>query len=647
MYSHMPARVYTSNANRKQLINVMPFFRLIRRFASPYKWLVALNLLFNLLSTILSLFSFAAIIPVLRILFGISQVDTTYVDLSTVSGLEQWLNAAKGDLYYLLGEQIAAHGGGIMLAWLGLFLAVMTGLKCLTAWLANYYMVPLRTGVLRDLRRQLYDKVVALPLGYFTQERKGDILSRMTNDVNEVEASIMSALDVLFKDPIMITIYLLTLFVISWQLTLFVLILLPIAGLLIGRIGRNLKRASKQGQEQNADILSQMEETLSGLRVVKAFNAEDKLRERFNRLINATRQTFNRINRRYYLAHPVSEFLGTCLIAVILWFGGILILDGHSTIDAATFIYYLIIFYSIINPAKDLSRAGYSIRKGTASLERIDKVLDTRSNIIEEEDAQAITGFGDAIRYEHVSFAYDARRTVLQDINLTIRKGQIVALVGQSGSGKTTLADPLPRFYDVAEGKILIDGTDVRRLRIHDLRELMGYVNQDAILFNDTIYNNITFGVDTTQPAPDGLSWPEAVERAARIANAHEFIAALPDGYQTGIGDRGSRLSGGQRQRISIARAVLKNPPILLLDEATSALDSESEKLVQQALEQLMRDRTTLVIAHRLSTIRNADLICVLHEGRIVEQGTHDTLIKKGGYYSRLVEMQDSPKNNL
>ncbi len=647
MYSPMPARAYTSNANRKQLINVMPFFRLIRRFASPYKWLVALNLLFNLLSTILSLFSFAAIIPVLRILFGISQVDTTYVDLSTVSGLEQWLNAAKGDLYYLLGEQIAAHGGGIMLAWLGLFLAVMTGLKCLTAWLANYYMVPLRTGVLRDLRRQLYDKVVALPLGYFTQERKGDILSRMTNDVNEVEASIMSALDVLFKDPIMITIYLLTLFVISWQLTLFVLILLPIAGLLIGRIGRNLKRASKQGQEQNADILSQMEETLSGLRVVKAFNAEDKLRERFNRLINATRQTFNRINRRYYLAHPVSEFLGTCLIAVILWFGGILILDGHSTIDAATFIYYLIIFYSIINPAKDLSRAGYSIRKGTASLERIDKVLDTRSNIIEEEDAQAITGFGDAIRYEHVSFAYDARRTVLQDINLTIRKGQIVALVGQSGSGKTTLADLLPRFYDVAEGKILIDGTDVRRLRIHDLRELMGYVNQDAILFNDTIYNNITFGVDTTQPAPDGLSWPEAVERAARIANAHEFIAALPDGYQTGIGDRGSRLSGGQRQRISIARAVLKNPPILLLDEATSALDSESEKLVQQALEQLMRDRTTLVIAHRLSTIRNADLICVLHEGRIVEQGTHDTLIKKGGYYSRLVEMQDSPKNNL
>ena len=619
----------------------MSFLRLIRRFASPYKWLVVLNLLFNMLSTVLSLFSFAAIIPVLRILFGISQVDAAWVDLSSVSGVEQWQTAAKGNLYYLLGEQIAEHGGAMVLAWVGLFLAVMTGLKCLTAWLANFYMVPLRTGVLRDLRRQLYDKVVSLPLGYFTQERKGDILSRMTNDVNEVEASIMSALDVLFKDPIMILIYLLTLFVLSWQLTLFVLILLPLAGLLIGRIGRNLKRASRQGQEQNADILSQMEETLSGLRVVKAFNAEDKLRQRFNRLIDATRQTFNRINRRYYLAHPVSEFLGTTLIAVILWFGGVLILGHHSTIDAATFIYYLIIFYSIINPAKDLSRAGYSIRKGLASLERIDKVLDTRSDIIEEPDAQHIDSFADSIRYEHVTFNYDARRTVLQDINLTIRKGQVVALVGQSGSGKTTLADLLPRFYDVQEGHILIDGINVRRLRLHDLRELVGYVNQDAILFNDTIYNNITFGVDTSLPAPDGMTWAEAVERAARIANAHEFISAMPDGYQTSIGDRGSRLSGGQRQRISIARAVLKNPPILLLDEATSALDTESEQLVQQALEQLMRDRTTLVIAHRLSTIRHADLICVLHEGQIVEQGRHDQLMQLGGYYRRLVEMQE------
>ncbi len=624
----------------------MSFLSLIRRFARPYRGLVVLNLMFNLLSTILSLFSFAAIIPVLRILFGISSVDVTYVPLSGAMRLDVWLTTAKDNMYYLLSEQINHYGGGTVLAMLGLFLALMTGLKCLTAWLANYYMVPIRTGVLRDLRKQLYDKIVSLPIGYFTQEKKGDVLSRMTNDVNEVEASIMSALDVLFKDPIMITVYLLTLFVISWRLTLFVLILLPLAGWLIGRIGRSLKRASKRGQEQTADILSQIEETLSGLRVVKAFNAEQKLRARFDRLINDTRLTFNRINRRYYLAHPVSEFLGTCLIAIILWFGGVLILSEHSTIDAATFIYYLIIFYSIINPAKDLSKAGYSIRKGTASLERIDKILAVQSTILEAADAHSISALNEAICYEHISFGYTPERLVLQDIDLTIRKGQVVALVGQSGSGKTTLADLLPRFYDVQQGCITIDGTDIRQLRLRDLREMIGYVNQDAILFNDTIYNNITFGVDTSLPAPDGMSWQQAVERAASIANAHDFIMATEQGYQTVIGDRGARLSGGQRQRISIARAILKNPPILLLDEATSALDTESEKLVQEALEHLMQDRTTLVIAHRLSTVRHADTICVLHEGCIVEQGRHDDLLRRNGYYRRLTDMQaDSSRN--
>lgn len=621
-------------------MRIMKFVSLIRRFAHPYRGLVVLNLLFNLLSTILSLFSFAAIIPVLRILFGISTVDVTYVPLSREMSMEVWLTTAKDNLYYMLAEQMADYGGGTVLAFLGLFLALMTGLKCLTAWLANYYMVPIRTGVLRDLRKQLYNKIVSLPIGYFTQEKKGDVLSRMTNDVNEVEASIMSALDVLFKDPVMIVVYLLTLFVISWRLTLFVLVLLPVAGLLIGRIGRSLKRASKRGQEQTSDILSQIEETLSGLRVVKAFNAEQKLRERFDRLINDTRLTFNRINRRYYLAHPVSEFLGTCLIAVILWFGGVLILNEHSTIDAATFIYYLVIFYSIINPAKDLSKAGYSIRKGTASLERIDKILAVQSSIREAQDAQHVSALNDAVRYEHVSFGYMPDRPVLHDISLTIRKGEVVALVGQSGSGKTTLADLLPRFYDVDGGCITVDGVDIRRLKIRELRELIGYVNQDAILFNDTIYNNITFGVDTSLPAPDGMTWQQAVERAARIANAHDFIMAAEQGYQTVIGDRGARLSGGQRQRISIARAILKNPPILLLDEATSALDTESEKLVQEALEHLMKDRTTLVIAHRLSTVRHAGMICVLHEGRIVEQGRHDELIRRNGYYKRLTDMQ-------
>ena len=610
----------------------MNFLRLIKRFIPPYKKEVTLNIFFHLLSTLLSLVSFAAIIPILQILFGVNTDVLTYQTVDWNASVGVITSTLKNNLFYWIQQQTTTQGAGWVLFALGVFLIVTTFLKTATSYLGSYFMIPIRTGVLRDLRSSLYSKIIHLPIGFFTEERKGDVMSRMTSDVAEVEASIMASLDMMFKNPIMIIIYLCTMLFLSWHLTLFVFVLLPVSGYLIGRIGKSLKTKSMRGQEQTGELLNQIEETLGGLRVVKAFNAEHKLIQRFSAQNDNTRHTFNRINRRYAMAHPVSEFLGTAVIAVLLWYGGALILSNNSPITAPEFIYYLVIFYSIINPAKELSKASYSIRKGLASLERIDKILKTDIRINEPNVPVEITSLQKDISFNHVSFAYRSGRPVLHDINLVIPKGKTVALVGQSGSGKTTMLDLIPRFYDVCEGEIQIDGVDIRRFMTHDLRALMGNVNQDAILFNDTFYNNITFGVEHATM--------EQVEAAARIANAHEFIMATPEGYQTTIGDRGSRLSGGQRQRISIARAILKNPPILILDEATSALDTESEKQVQEALDNLMKNRTTLVVAHRLSTIKNADVICVMQDGRIVEQGTHEELYAMNGYYTKLWQMQ-------
>ena len=604
---------------------------LIRRFVPPYKRYVIWVFILNLLSTIFSLFSFATIIPILQILFGMQTKSHLFMDWSQYTSMSELVDITTNNLFFYIEQMIVVSGAATTLLYLGLFLVIMTVLKTGTTYLASSSLVPVRTGVLRDLRNQIYAKIIDLPIGYFSEERKGDIMSRMTSDVGEIEASIMSSLETIFKNPIMIVIYMIVLFSLSWQLTLFVLLLLPFSGFLIGKIGRSLKRRSLSGQEQTGELLSQIEETLGGLRVVKAFIAEEKLKARFAGLNDRIRRTFNRINRRYLLAHPISELLGTVVVAILLWYGGTLILQGEGSISAPEFIYYLVIFYSIIPPSKDLSRAMYSVQKGMASLQRVDEILKAENPLKAQKNAVKIDEFTSRIEFNHVWFKY-REDWILQDINLTCGKGKTVALVGQSGSGKSTMVDLIPRFYDVNEGAISVDGTDIRNLDLQMLRELMGNVNQEAILFNDSFFNNITFGVESATM--------DEVIAAAKIANAHDFIMATEEGYQTNVGDRGCRLSGGQRQRISIARAILKNPPILILDEATSALDTESEKLVQNALESLMQNRTTIVIAHRLSTIKKADEICVLHEGKIVERGKHEELLSLNGYYKRLCDMQ-------
>ena len=605
-------------------------FSILRRFVPPYKKYLLLNILFNILAAILTLFSFAVIIPILEMLFKVKEAVYAYMPLGSGSLKDVILN----NFYYYTQEAIKIYGQSTTLALLAVALVVMTALKTGTTYLSSYFVIPMRSGIVRDIRNYVFDKIVALPISFFTSERKGDVMARMSGDVAEIENSIMASLDMFFKNPIMIIIFLGTMIFISWQLTVFVLILLPLAGYVMGKVGKKLKRKSLEGQNQWGVLMSNIEECLGGLRVIKAFNAEQKIEDRFHRENQVFYNLSNKIARRQSLAHPMSEFLGTCAIAIVLWFGGSLILGGYSSMNAASFIYYMVIFYSIINPAKELSKAMYAIQKGLASMERVDKILGAENPIKDPEKPIEIKEFKGDVEYSGVTFSYDtSAQPVLSDIDLHIPAGSTVALVGQSGSGKSTLADLLPRFYDVDKGSIKVDGVDVRDLRVHDLRSFMGNVNQEAILFNDTFYNNITFGVKNATM--------EQVEEAARIANAHDFIMESEDGYQTMIGDRGCRLSGGQRQRLSIARAILKNPPLLILDEATSALDSESEQLVQQALDRLMKNRTTLVIAHRLSTIRNADMICVLHEGRIVERGTHDQLLALNGYYSRLVEMQN------
>ncbi len=601
------------------------FLHLLRRFIPPYKWKLIWNIIYNFLSAIFGAFSFLLLIPSLQILFGTQELVSAKPEMDfSLSSFADYAN-------YLISQVITRYGSERALIFIGIFIIVTVFLKVGFYYLGNYIIVLIRNGVVRDIRSQIYRKILGLPLGFFSDERKGDIMARMTGDVAEVENSIMNSLDMMIKNPILILVSVAVMIYMSWSLTLFVFVMFPIAGYIIGRIGKSLKKESRKGQHKMGEILSVIEEDLSGLRVIKAFNAEKAATARFESENESYFHIMNQLMWRRFLAHPMSEFLGTAVIIIVLWYGGQLILNNRSSLDAAAFIGYLVFFYNIINPAKAFSTALYSVEKGLASMERIDRILNTEATITEKPDAKPVSEFKSTINYEQVSFSYNSI-PVLKQVSLEIGKGQTIALVGRSGSGKTTLADLLPRFWDVTEGRITIDGTDIRDLKIKDLRSLIGYVNQEPILFNDSFFNNIAFGIENPSE--------EEVVKAAKIANAHEFIMATEKGYLTTIGDRGSKLSGGQRQRLSIARAVMKNPPILILDEATSSLDTESEKLVQDALEKLMQNRTSLVIAHRLSTIKNADAICVLHKGQIVEQGTHETLLKTEGRYSKLHKMQ-------